>query len=126
DLSDKEALQNLINEPFTYSEKLTRLSIYFLGDHPGLLPPRGPGPQSPDCATKDANGNSYVYSVVAPIFGGTSTLMSVCSDTFLEWPMLEDIVNPPDWAIDPDKDQTGGPQYSDGYGCENLGDVDSS
>jgi hypothetical protein len=62
---------------------------------------------------------------MVPTDGGASALMSICAELYRQLPMLADIEIPREWAIDPSKDQSKGPQYYDGYGCDNLGDADS-
>jgi len=119
DLSNLETVQQLADEPLTYSEKFTRLSIYFLGNHPGLTQPGVPSTDA------DCEGSYPWMGYVVPTFGGASALMSICMQLYRELPMLQDVEKPPNWAIDPSKDQSNGPQYYDGYGCQNLGDIDS-
>lgn len=121
-LSQDGLRQLLSDEPLTYSDRFNSLSIYFLGNHPGLNLPNGPGLppknciQTPDGRLPDA--------FVSPAYNGNSPLISFCSSAYHS-PMLQDILNPPNWAIDPRKDQSQGPKYYEGYGCENLGTADS-
>ncbi|KAH0846026.1 hypothetical protein FOPE_12043 [Fonsecaea pedrosoi] len=119
DLSNPETVRQLAEEPLTYNEKFTRLSIHFLGDHPGL---EQPGLPAPGHSCED--GATWLAFVV-PTYAGDSALMSVCALTYQLKPMLADVERAANWAIDPAKDQSNGPQYHDGYGCENLGYVDS-
>lgn len=119
---DKDTLERLIEEPLTYSDKFNRLSIYFLGNHPGLQLPDGPGVPSLNCYGSP-NGR-IPGAFVAPLYNGNSPLISFCSSAYSQ-PMLQDVLNPPNWAIDPKKDQSQGRQFYDGYGCGNLGTTDS-
>ncbi|KIW27740.1 uncharacterized protein PV07_07450 [Cladophialophora immunda] len=119
DLSDPEIVKQLADEPLTYNEKFTRLSIYFLGDHPGLTQPGIPE------SDLDCKGSYPWLAYVVPTFGGASALMSVCKLLYQQEPMLQDVEKAPNWAIDPKKDQSKGPQYYDGYGCQNLGNIDT-
>ncbi|OAP65629.1 hypothetical protein AYL99_01601 [Fonsecaea erecta] len=119
DLSDPEMVKQLADEPLTYNEKFTRLSIYFLGDHPGLTQPGVPK------TDLSCQGTQTYLAYVVPTFGGASALMSVCRLLYQELPMLRDVEDPPNWAIDPSKDQSNGRQYYDGYGCQNLGGIDT-
>ncbi|EXJ60369.1 hypothetical protein A1O7_04521 [Cladophialophora yegresii CBS 114405] len=122
DLTDKNALAQLAAEPLSYHPKYNKLSIFFLGDHPGLPALYGGNlpPGSLLCADPvgwQAHSN--------PVLGGAEALISVCKKTFSTIPMLQDVTKPPAWAIDPSKDQSRRAQFYDGYGCENLGDTDS-
>ncbi|ETI24798.1 hypothetical protein G647_04168 [Cladophialophora carrionii CBS 160.54] len=117
DLTDKDAVAQLAGQPLSYHPKYNRLSIYFLGDHPGL-------PTDPSARLFCGNsGKKQAHTRSEP--DGSSALMSVCKVTFRSSPMLKDVTNPPAWAIDPNKDQTHKTQFYDGFGCENLGDTDS-
>ena len=124
-LSDKDAVQDLISKPLEYTAKFNQLSIYFLGDNPGLLLPLGPGPQGTlACEVPNNNNADGLFAYLVPIYNGKSAIMSICKNTY-NYPTLDEIKNPPSWAIDPDKDQSQGPQFYSGYGCANLGDFDS-
>ncbi len=119
DLTDPQNVAQLVSQPATWNEKLSRLSIHFMEDHPGVAqipaPVRGHGSCQP----------RFTAAYVVPTDGGRSALMSVCPWAYVVYPFLHDIQNPPAWAVDPSKDQSKGPQYYDGYGCESLGISDS-
>jgi hypothetical protein len=124
DLSDKDAVAQLAAEPLSYHPKFNQLSIYFLGDHPGLdIKNGGPGIAiNLNCGNKKIKLQAYALS----LYNGATALLSVCKFAFMSAPMLQDVINPPAWAVDPNKDQSHKTQFYDGYGCENLGDTDSN
>ena len=119
DLTDAANLQQLASQPLSYNAKFNRISIHFLENHPGLTTDGMPGLPPNNCDTGDA---AYAVQTLR----GQSILISVCSVAYKLQPMLTDLTSPPDRAIDEDKDNFQGPQYDEGYGCENLGDYDSS
>ena len=123
DLTNEETVKRLITDPLTYSPKFNRLSIRFLENHPGLNLPYGPGMPYYNCDNSPLSGP--VQAFLIPIFHGSSALMSICKYTYEGSPMLTDVINPPNWARDMSKDQSGGPQYLAGYGCKNLGNIDN-
>ena len=120
-LSEKTALEAFLATRPPFTPKFQRLSIYFLGDNPSLALPNGPGVGT-QCGT---NPDGDVQATTNAINNGKYNLVSICGQAYTKLPMLNDIINPPDWAKDPSKDQTGEPQYYEGYGCSNLGIFDS-
>ncbi len=118
DLTDENVVLDLAKQPFAFSSKFNRLSVSFGLDNPRReLSNGGPGPPAKACV-----GGAWASTL--PTYGGTNAIISICRTAFY-LPMLDDIISPKAWAIDRRKDQTNGPQYNDGYGCENLGDFDS-
>ncbi|KAJ9603927.1 hypothetical protein H2200_011449 [Cladophialophora chaetospira] len=124
DFNDFEAVLRFIGQGSVYSPKFNKLSIYFLGNHPGLSLPQGPGVSEPNCYVDDT-GAGKAQGHAVPLYGGKSCLVSICRHTYQYSPMLADIIKPPAWAKDPNKDQSQGPKFYDGFGCENLGSTDS-
>ena len=135
DLADPVALANLASDPFSYNPKFKNLNIRFLGDNPGLKPENdGPGILPGDnCETLAANGTGLLDAYSQQTDGGNGALMSYCWTSFQQYPMIDDVVHPQGWALDPKKkdlpdaegDNPRALRYYDGYGCKNLGDTDS-
>ncbi|KIW89618.1 uncharacterized protein Z519_09774 [Cladophialophora bantiana CBS 173.52] len=121
DLSNPETVRQLADQPLSYNKHFTGLSIHFLDNHPGLTQPGVVWDGTLTCHT-----NRPLLAFMVPTFGGTSGLMSVCKRLYAMLPMLQDVETAPNWAIDPSKGKSNGLQYYDGYGCQNLGDTDSS
>ncbi|KAJ9603928.1 hypothetical protein H2200_011450 [Cladophialophora chaetospira] len=128
DLNDNDVLAKLTSDPFSYNPRFKNLNIQFLEDNPRLKPENGgPGIPTENCQVLTAEGRTQI-GYTRNIKDSDLALISICKEFFSYLPMLDDVINPPRWAIDPNKDQSDpkNPQYYDGYHCDNLGDTDSA
>ncbi|ETI24795.1 hypothetical protein G647_04165 [Cladophialophora carrionii CBS 160.54] len=115
DLTDRAALERLASDPVSFNPRFAGLSIHFLGSHPDLLPENG-GPGAPDGGCEDDFDDEVRSAFMELKSGGSVGLLSFCRKVYQYYPMLNDLLYQPDWAIDWQKDQKNGKQYKTGYG----------
>ncbi|EXJ60372.1 hypothetical protein A1O7_04524 [Cladophialophora yegresii CBS 114405] len=116
DLTDRAALERLASDPVSFNPRFAGLSIHFLGNHPDLLPEDdGPGVVDRGCED-DLEEDAERFAFIEVKSGGSVGLLSFCRKVYLDLPMLNDLLHPPDWALDWLMDQSNGRQYKFGYG----------